>query len=258
MLFFEGNKIIFNKEVGISGKYKVTDFSYGPKDKLKDFLPNCSLFQKVKASEIKDSGQIFGLGSYWQFPTFITSWMVNCMKNNNFYLPEDIAWGWIVSYYKTILKYSGNFNDYTRDTLFFPEITFLVISKEQWQKINLNKSPIEIDYPVKPEISWAIVDCWIKLIEGKKELPFEEQVNAYIQDNIIRLKDKVAKMNSYGTPLLNLEIPLESNINVRNIDYSNKQSFFYFYCPVCEELVRTNTLYLQQQWKKLRKCLFIS
>ena len=252
MLLFEGNKIIFNKEVGVGARYNLTDFPFAHNERLKEFLPNCEIYKIVKASQIKDSGQIFGMKLGKQFLAFVTSWMVNCMENTDLYLSEDEAWGWIYSYYVTVRRYNFYFqDDYMRDTLFFPELEINLPDREVWEDTKLTKSPIIIDYPVKPEISWAIVDCWKRMVNGEEYLPFEDQVNAYIKDNIKRLQDKKKKINSYNAiKLFQPRIHLDSSFTIRDLDYTEKQAFFYFYCPICEDLVRSNIVYLDSMWRK--------
>ena len=217
----------------------------------KEFLPNCEFFVKVKLSSIKNSNQIFGLGSGKEFLTFITSWMINSFEQD-IYLSEDEAWYWIKTYYSSIISFHNTIHEHTRDTLFFPDLMLEIPARDSWSKINLNKSRIEFDYPAKPEISWAIADCWKRMANKEKTLPFEEQVNTYIQSNIEKFINKMDKINFFGPKLFNLPIPLDSNVNIRNIDYSNPYSFYYFYSTVCEDAIRTNPLYLKSLWKQLR------
>ena len=252
MLFFEGNKIIFNTEVGIKANYKLTRFPYANPQYLKEFLPKCDLYEKVKASEIKNSGQIFGMSAGKEFLAFMISWLVNVMQNSDFYMSEEDFKSWIESYFECLIDFDKEFGEHTSDIPFFPDFLLTKMDLNILQDLKLDRSPIEIDYPVQPEISWSIVDCWKRIQSGQEEkFPFENQVNQYILENIKRLKFWTNRVNYFGEQIVTPHIRLKGDINLRNINYSNPYSFYYFYCPTCNEPIRTNYLYLQKLWKEI-------
>ena len=252
MLTFEGNKIVFNTEVGINANYKLTEFPFANGELLKQFLPKCELYSKVKASEIKDSGQIFGMNAGKQFLSFISSWLVNVIENSDFYMTEEDFHFWVISYYKSLIDFHNKFGEHTADELFFPDFQTQPPTEDLFINLKKEKSPIIIDYPVKPEISWAVVDCWERLIRKEEYLPFEDQVNAYIKDNINRLKFWCNKVSYFKADHLAIpKISFAPKINIRTIDFNNVHSYLYFYCPICSEPIRTNYKYLREKWNQL-------
>lgn len=244
MLSFEGNKIIFNEEVGTQYKYKLTNFPFGNNKQIKEFLPNCEIVKEFKVSEIKNQKLTIGL-SQDEFFNFIKLW---AQKTLPYTLSNEEILGWCNLYIAGIRDLEEQFHEHSSDEPFFPR--FDVDVYKDYPK-NSN-SPIIFDSEVKPEISWAILDCFEEMASGRRS-ELENYVNEYIQDNIDRLIYWQERCKYFGPNLSKLNIPLSKKITVRSIDYQNPQSIYYFYCPFCDEMARTNYKFIQKCFAALRE-----
>ena len=244
MLVFEGNKIIFNEEVGTQCRYKLTDFPFGNNKQIKEFLPNCEIVKEFKVSEIKDKKFLIGL-SQDEFFNFIKNW-------TKYSVPYDLSnediLGWCNLYIVGIREIEEKFNEHSSDEPFFPRFDI-----EPYREVPKDiPSPIKFDISIKPEISWAVLDCFEEMCLGRKSR-WEDYVNDYIQDNINRLIYWQEKSRFFGPNLSKLNIPLSKKVNLHSIDYQNPQSIYYFYCPFCDEMVRTNYKFIQKCFDALRE-----
>ena len=244
MLSFEGNKIIFNEEVGTQFNYKLTSFPFGNNKQIKEFLPHCEIVKEFKVSEIKDKKLTIGL-SQDEFFAFIKEWAQNSIP---YTLTDEEILGWCNLYISGIKEVENKFKEHSFDEPFFPRFD-IELYNIMPKKVD---SPIKFDSLVKPEISWAILDCFEEMSSGRKS-NLENYVNAYIQDNIDRLLFWKEKCNFFGPNLSKLNIPLTKKITLRSIDYQNPQSLYYFYCPFCNEMIRTNYKFIQKSFIALRE-----
>ena len=246
MLRYQTNKIYLNYEIGKNQSAIMDIFPYAKAGvNLEDFLPNCLITDSIYLEDYR------GVNIYISpeaFITFIKDWR---QAAPHFKLFSWEINDWIASYLQGLIIFAKVNNEHTYDEIFMPEeIVLKYIEAILKDFPNYPKNHV-INFPQGPldiEVSWKIEIALYNMLH-KQDIFYEDELNAYIQDNIKRMKEQMAMLNYHTkAPIVKINLPLNDKVKLTNIDYYNPDSFLYFYNPFSEERIRTNYLHI-------RKCL---
>ena len=244
MLKIGTTKVYLNYEISRNQSGILDVFPYAKSNiEIQDLLNNCYIQKTMSLKEM--AGKNIYL-SPEAFVTFIKQWEEKSIYKKLFSWTCD---NWIYTYFQGLLNFAKANKEHLYDEIFMPEeIVIKYIENIQKNFENYTENEIfNIENEIfNPEISWMIESCLYSML-NKKDLEYEDLVNAYIQDNIKRMSEQLSMLNFHSkNPIAKIDLPLNPNITITNIDYYNPNSFFYFYNPFSEERIRSNYLYIKK------------
>lgn len=243
MLFFYKSHIIFNFEIGEGRNYLVTSLPFCDNNHIKTYFPNATVITHERMSNLKNNHLNICLASNEMY-TFINDWYSKCTAFSKLF--DWTIDEWFDSYIKfQQLTDSKLLGDYSVDLSIFNHKKHIETQKLSIGDMKLVDPIIAFDINVVPEYSWCVEDCLVHLKNGTRSR-YEDYVNHIIRNNVRRLKYYYDAYNMYRRELILFNIPLDSEVSINTIDYTNPDAIYYLYAPFPLERVRTNYFHLEK------------
>lgn len=224
----------FEEGIGIYEGTKLHRFNF-----VEDVVPSVSFLRGKKNIAFTQA----------EFVSFIVSWYKACVRDG--YISDSInIYTWIYGYFDSLRElyektnvYSGALGYY--ETLALHDLSQYEVCK-QLPFVNFT------DITPVPEFSWILYDY----VKGIRRELYDNYLTGIIQNNIREMLYKQSYYNRYQkyviTPVTDLKIPLKLDMTIKDIDFNDPKSVYYF-CNPYDLDTPTNSLWIIKECFKVDK-----
>lgn len=245
MLYFYNSRIFFNFEIGMRKNYLVTSLPFCPEIHIPTYFPNAKPIIQEQLSILRNGRYNICLTSN-ELYTFMRDWE-KCSQFNKLF--EWTMVDWFQSYIDFMQSIDNSsacniVGHWNKDESLFDYKKHLELHSIKPREAKPVDPVIIFDvYDIRPELSWCIEDCLYARKHGIKS-KYEDMINRTIRSNIEHIKHFCGLYNAYKRPLVTFDIPLDGDITISTIEFSDPDSIYYLYSPFDDERVRTNYLHI--------------
>ena len=182
-----------------------------------------------------------------QFRGFIKEWINNSFTTNKLYKWDEHTF--YVEYVQTIREIATIDNECQCEGQWNGDDDLM-----NWDKINRvldinysenDESPIKISSVVNPEYSIKVEDALYAFKNGITSI-YTDEINEEINHNIRKMMLTQKVFSNFGADVAKFDIPLDLDITIKDIDYTNDKSILYFYYYSILPGIRTNLKHLRK------------
>lgn len=254
----------FDFEMGEKSPYFATSVIYCNESSIERLFPNIVYFSKDKLpldseefltslgsgkyfTNKRDESEAEFLMSPGQFRGFIKEWINNSFTTNKLYKWDEHSF--YVEYVQTIREIATIDNECQCEGQWNGDDDLM-----NWDKINRvldinysenDESPIKISSVVNPEYSIKVEDALYAFKNGITSI-YTDEINEEINHNIRKMMLTQKVFSNFGADVAKFDIPLDLDITIKDIDYTNDKSILYFYYYSILPGIRTNLKHLRK------------
>lgn len=129
-----------------------------------------------------------------------------------------------------------------------------------WDKLNIilginysdfEESPIVITETVDPEYSLKVEDALYAFKNGITSI-YTDEINEEINHNIRKMMLTQKVFSNFGADVAKFDIPLDLDITIKDIDYTNDKAILYFYYYSILPGIKTNLKHLRRVLDRMK------
>ena len=261
----------FDFEMGSNSPYFATSVIYCKEKDIPNLFPNIVYFSKDKLP--LDSEKFLGAlgkGTYFenprdeseaeflmspgQFRGFIKEWIDNSFTTNKLYKWDEHSF--YVEYVQTMRDIATIDNECQCEGAWNGDTDLM-----DWDKINRvlevnysenDESPIKVSTRVDPEYSIKVEDALYAYKNGITSI-YTDEINTEVNHNIRKMMLTQKVFSHYGADVAKFDIPLDTDMTIKDIDYTNDKAILYFYYYSILPGIKTNLKHLRKVLDAMKK-----
>lgn len=256
--------IAMDFEMGENKTYFATSMYYCKENEIKNLFPNVYYFPKEERPiDLLKLMRSLGQCKYFdneksekhadfilspgQFRGFIREWMDNSFTTNKIYKWDEHSF--YVEYVQTMREIATIDNECQCDGAWVGSGDLM-----NWDKLNIilginysenEESPLKVSERVDPEYSLKVEDALYAYKNGITSI-YTDEINTEINHNIRKMMLTQKVFAQYGADVAKFDIPLDTDMTIKDIDYTNDKAILYFYYYSILPGIKTNLKHLRK------------